>query len=182
MPRLAYLLVPLVLAASGCTLHFSDDTGDDDTCDLAGAEPAPNELRNPQTLTCESFGYGGCEPGCPCPALDVPIPTWGVCGHACETLGETDCVLAAECRAAYDWGCWTNDSICPLETPFLGCYPTDQQGPVGGGGCEGLDSWSCSMHNDCIALHTEQCTPTQCWLEFRECVSEPTPPPCGDCG
>jgi len=180
--RLAYLLVPVVLA-SGCTLHFSDDTGDDDdTCvGGGGADPAPQDLRNPETLVCEDFGFGGgCEPGCPCPRLDVvdvPIPTWGVCGHACEALGETDCAIATECRAAYDWGCWTNDAICPLETPFLGCFPTDQQGPISGGACEGLDSWSCSMHNDCIALHTEQCSGAECWLQFRECVTEPAPPP-----
>ena len=190
MARLADLLVPALVLATGCTLHFGgDDTGGDDTCDLGGAgdqaePPAPNELRNPETLRCENYGYTGCEPGCPCPlVLDVPIPTWGACGHACEALAETDCVLATECRAAYDWDCWTNDAPCPALTPFIGCFPTDQQGPISGGTCEGLDSWSCSMHNDCVALHSEQCNGSECWLQFRECVTEPTPPPeCGDCG
>lgn len=182
MRRLAYLLVLAIAAgAGGCTLHFGgDDTGDDVGDDTCTPPPgAPQEQRNPETLQCESFGGGECLPGCPCPLLqDVPVPTWGVCGSSCEALDPTACELTAGCRAIYDDFCYTHDALCPLPDPFLGCYPTDQQGPIEGGGCAGLDSWSCSMHDDCIALHTETCSGGTCWQQFIECVDEP-PPPCG---
>ena len=184
MRRLA-VVVFLALSTGACTLHFGgDDTGDDACPPGEAAPPAPLDLRDPSTLECQSFGSEVCDPRCPC-ALDdsndaVPIPTWGWCDSPCEGLAESDCFAAAECRAVFDYGCWTRDSICPLETPFLGCYPVDQSGPIGGGGCDGLDAWTCSVHNDCIALHTQQCSgdTTDCWQQFIACDDEP-PTPCG---
>jgi len=190
MLRLA-CLVSLVLGAGACTLHFGGDDTGDDVCNPPPNQQvpaAPLDLRNPETLECQSFAEPSyCPPGCPC-ELDtttdaVPIPTWGWCSSTCDGLAPDACMAAAECRAAYDYNCWVNDALCPLETPFLGCFPVDQSGPVSGGSCVGLDSWSCSLHNDCLALHTQQCTgsgPTQtCWQQFIECVPEPMPTPCG---
>lgn len=185
MLRLA-CIVSLALASGACTLHFGGDDTGDDACPPGEPEApgAPLELRDPSTLQCQSFGGGGyCDERCPCPldeAADaVPIPSWGYCYSPCEGLAQADCFAAAECRAVFDHGCWTNDSICPLETPFLGCYPVDQSGPIAGGGCDGLDAWSCSMHNDCIALHTEQCSgdTRDCWQQFIACDDEPAPLP-----
>jgi hypothetical protein len=187
MLRLA-CVVSLALASGACTLHFGGDDGGDDSCPPSEADEAPGaplELRDPSTLQCQAFGGGGyCDERCPCaedyPASDaVPIPSWGWCESPCNGLAEDTCLLASECRAVYDWGCLSNDSICPLETPFLGCYPVDQSGPINGDSCLGLDAWECSKHNDCIALHTEQCSgdTRDCWQEFVECWNEAAPPP-----
>jgi hypothetical protein len=189
MRRLA-VVVFLALSTAACTLHFGgDDTGDDACPPGPAAEPpgAGLDLRDPSTLECQSFGDYTCDPRCPCAELDqnndaVPIPSWGMCNSACEGLAESDCRLAGECRAIYDYACYTGDGPCTLEVPYLGCYPVDQSGPVTGGTCLGLDAWSCSMHNDCIALHTEQCSgdTRDCWQQFIECGPELQPdPPCG---
>ena len=190
MLRLAYLGVAAVLAAGagGCNLHLGDD-GDDDACgdDYDGDDVRPlegedsleaplPELLNPETLQCETYGYGYCDPcyeDCPdIPADPVPVPTWAYCNGACDALAEADCRLATECRATYDYGCYTGTGPCSALTPFLGCHGVDMTGPVDGGGCVGLDAQDCSRHNDCLALHSLQCNEDGCWQQFIECRDE----------
>jgi hypothetical protein len=67
---------------------------------------------------------------------------------------------------------------------FYECWSVDMSGPVQGGQCAGLDAWECSLHDDCVALHTNTCSaptdPTDpnsgniaCGIgEFRECAAE----------
>lgn len=181
MLRLAYVLIAVV--ATGCTLHFGDDApGDDcprgdsaydDGSDGALEAPLP-DLLNPETLQCETFGYG-CDSRCgPCDLEDpAPTPTWAYCGNGCEGLGEADCWNATQCRATYDYNCYTGDGPCEALVPFLGCYGTDQNGPIEGA-CSGLSAQECSRHNDCIALHTPQCSgnTAECWQQFVECRGE----------
>jgi hypothetical protein len=45
----------------------------------------------------------------------------------------------------------------PNQRTFYGCWAVDQTGPIEGGGCEGLDAWSCSQHDDCVAIHDNTC-------------------------
>jgi hypothetical protein len=197
MHRLAYLVI--AVAATGCTLHFGDDTGDDgcplNTRGNDQAVPIQQQL-NPETLQCEAYYGNTCDPRCgPCDTTGQdarPAPTWAYCGDACEALGETDCLLATACRATYDYACFTGRGPCTALTPFLGCYGTDQNGPIQGA-CTGLGAQQCSEHNDCIALHSPQCSgdTAECWEQFIECrgegvfcyepvVCDIPPPPCTD--
>ena len=176
MVRLAYAVVASAALLTGCTLDFGDDGGDDQC--LRGTNgleaPAP-ELLNPETLVCEAWGGGGCDPACgQCPPTDQrPVPTWAYCYGGCEALDEATCMITTACRATYDFSCYTGDAACTLTDAFIGCYGVDQSGPIQGA-CAGLDAWSCSQHDDCIALHTPQCSgdPAQCWKQFVECRDE----------
>lgn len=198
--RLAYLAcASLALALTpACTLHFGDD--DDDYQCLAGAEYSLDPgLLDPDTLECQTFG-GGC--GCgPCPAAEadaIALPSWGSCASSCFGLDETGCTFTAGCRTAYDDACLFTDEPCPLLTPFLGCFPVDQSGPVQGS-CEGLDVWECSRHDDCLATYSPGPTcrdgldddrdgvvddSDECDLSFQRCAAELVPecPPSADCG
>lgn len=171
-----------LLAATGCSLYWDDgDDADDSTIDagqVCGAPipGAPLDLRNPDNLQCVSFGGGDCPPGCPCPLADgtadqAPAPPWGVCGGPCDVLGEAACLGAAECRAAYDYDCWTGNGPCTALQPFIGCFALSLSSNTGA--CEGLDSWSCSARNDCVALHKQVCDASgACWPQFFECRTE----------
>jgi len=142
-----------LMMTSGCVLVF-DDGGDDDVC-LAGAEPAlaPAPLRNPDTLTCDSFG-GGCVPECgPCPALAAdlaPIPSWGACGSACEALSEGECEKDAGCRVVKDAACAVSGTCT---TDFLGCFPTDQFSDPATDCFAARDGSTCSRSAGCTAYH-----------------------------
>lgn len=169
----------LVVASSGCSLYFGDDTGStpDATCYLDGGAPdAGLGMRNPETLQCEFTNWpGGCDPACgPCPLADnadqAPLPPWGACGSPCELLPEQDCLNSNECRAAYDYACFTGDGECSSLQPFLGCYSLSQF--FNTGACEGLGSWDCSARADCVALHSLVCSGGACWQQFVSCVSE----------
>jgi len=174
----AALLAVTCLALGGCTLDLFG--GGDDQCtgldtrgnntDLA---PLP-ALVNPETLTCETFDPPGCDPSCgPCdPGPDVP--TWAYCG-TCSGTDEANCLQATGCRAIYDYNCYTGTGPCTLEVPYLGCYGTDQTGPIHGA-CNGLNAFECSQHDDCIALHSQAECPADasCEAEFVECVNETT--------
>ncbi|MBK9035858.1 MAG: hypothetical protein IPL61_32185 [Myxococcales bacterium] len=167
-----------IAALAGCSLYFNDggdavpDAGE--ACGAVDTGP-PLELRNPDNLECVSFGGGQCPPGCPCPLSDsadqAPAPGWGVCGGPCDVLGELDCMVDDQCRAAYDYDCYTGTQDCAALTAFLGCFSLSQT--FSAGACEGLDSWSCSARNDCIALHKQVCDASgACWPQFFECRSE----------
>jgi hypothetical protein len=162
----------LLMLASGCSLVF-DDGGDDAVC-LAGAEPAalPAPQRNPDSLTCESFGGGGCLPECgPCPALDLaPIPTWGFCGSACESLSESACAQDAGCRVVKNAACVASGTCA---TDFLGCFPTDQGTDPALDCFSATDGYTCSRSAACTAYHRVAAgvDPTAP-REFAMCVPE----------
>ena len=172
-----FLGLATIVAVTGCSLYFDDGeaTPDGGTCGPIDGGGAPLELRNPDTLQCTSFGGGGtCDPGCaPCPLANdqAPAPPWAVCNTRCETLGEFECTIDDQCRAAYDWACYTGGGECSALIPFIGCFALSQS--FSSGVCEGLDSWSCSSRNDCIALHQPVCDPSGlCWPQFVECRTE----------
>ncbi|HLU68346.1 MAG TPA: hypothetical protein VKZ63_18810, partial [Kofleriaceae bacterium] len=71
----------------------------------------------------------------------APPPTWGYCESQCTGLDELTCIDTAGCRAIYVAGA------------FGDCWSTDQNGPIQGGGCAGLDAYECSRHDDCSAVH-----------------------------
>lgn len=210
MRTLAYLTSLTFLLSSGCHLYFGGGD-DDDECWWGGsgsggaAEPYPGDpapgLRNPESGMCEYYGGGGggpypCDDPCePCPAGEdyagdsdgaaAPLPTWGYCDGYCESLDEATCMVTSGCRAVYLDGCLGAD--CPADAPdrFYQCWATDQTGPIQGGGCEGLDAYSCSMHDDCVAIHADggcgagaeapEDAPVECaeigW--FQACADEP---------
>lgn len=179
-PAMVRLVVALALAATGCSLYFPDggEGTPDAHCNLDGGSPdADLGLRNPDNLRCEAFGRPGeCDPACgPCPLSDnadqAPLPPWGECGGRCDGLTEPACLVDVECRAAYDYNCYTGTGPCTSFTPFLGCFSLSRWAAAGA--CEGLDSWSCSGRSDCVALHQEVCDPSgQCWPQFVTCTSE----------
>ncbi len=150
MRYLASLTMLLALAA-GCTIVFDDR---DDDCLLPAAEPASAiaPQRNPETLTCEAFGGGGCNPECgPCPLIDLgPVPTWGFCFHTCESLSETECATAAECRVVKDASCAISGDCA---TDFLGCFPTDQTVDPSLDCFTARDGFTCSRNPACTAYH-----------------------------
>jgi hypothetical protein len=137
------LVLAFVVLASGCDLYFTN--GDDECRDYAELSIADNQLRNPQTGECQSFGYP-CDSRCgPCPATDLALPDWGSCYSQCEGLAEGACKAEPGCFAAY------------LEFPtqdrnaeYRGCYQTAPSGPIDGS-CANLDSQQCSRHDNCEA-------------------------------
>jgi hypothetical protein len=154
--RYLFLLALILGSVPGCVLVFDDNHGDDDVC-LAGApEPAalPAPQRNPETLTCESFGGGGggCPIGCgPCAeAPSPPIPSWGACNGACESLSESECGQAAGCRVV-------KDAVCAVRggcfTDFVGCFATDRITDPAVDCFDALDGSSCSRNAECTAYH-----------------------------
>jgi hypothetical protein len=148
----AYLSLLFLLGASGCEYYYGDD--DDDDCAWGGDSDAPyyepDYLRNPESGVCEYFGGGGggCYDGCgPCDYDEGAafLPTWAFCDSSCEALDETTCLGTSGCRGVYV------DN--PAGPAFWQCWGTDQSGPIQGGGCDSLDAYSCSLHDDCIAVH-----------------------------
>lgn len=187
---LASLISLVSLAALGsCGLYFG---GDDDPCDNYGGAPPGYDtpgLRNPDTGVCESFGGGPypCDGTCgPCPATtdvangaaQAAQPSWGLCQSQCTGLDEQTCQDTSGCRAVY-MDCFGGDCGQPT---FAECWSTDMTGPIEGGGCEGLDAYTCSQHDDCVAIHASSCdppatgglTPTACVpANFLRCGDEP---------
>ena len=153
----------LALLASGCVFYAGDD--DDDPCKYGGgdvdnggaADPIydPGQ-RNPDTGQCEYFGGGGgggggggcdacgncppdeTDPGAGDAAEPAPTPTWGYCESACTGLDEATCVATSACRAIY---------VSGETVTYADCWSVDQTGPIQGGGCDGLDATTCSMHS-----------------------------------
>jgi hypothetical protein len=170
--------IALVIATTpACTLWFGGDDGDDAPClDNTGLE-APEyivPLRNPDTLTCDEYG-GGCT-SCPCPgpvADPIAIPSWGQCYGPCESLTETQCAAATECRVVKDAECsiWQD-----CTTDFIGCFALDMA-PDSSVDCYSADSYSCSRNNDCTALHSVDGCPNEgCVRPFELCIPEGTTP------
>lgn len=176
MHRLAWL----VLASSlpGCTLFF--DGPDRDQCiveDTPAIAPAP--LRDPENLTCQSFG-GGCDPSCgPCPEVAevaglAPIPSWGICGSPCEGLDEATCATRSECRVVKDARCAIG---LDCATDFLGCFPTDMAVDETVACSQATDGWTCSHNPGCTAFHRVEPCPfdaprADCPIPFAFCMPE----------
>lgn len=156
--RLASPVLLLLLLAPGCIFY----SGDDDDCYYGGGGREPGAdyydpgQRNPDTGECVYFGGGGggqCDACGNCPpgaedGLQAPAPTWGSCESQCTGLDELTCLETSACRAIYSGG----DALA-----FADCWAVDQTGPIQGGGCEGLDATTCSMHDDCAAVHLDTC-------------------------
>jgi hypothetical protein len=183
-------LLVLALLIPGCffTEHGKGGgMGDDDDCILPPVQeedtPKPGlrlepvqPQRNPQTLTCQTFSGGGCNPECgPCPETDLaPPPSWGFCFSACEQLDEATCETDETCRVIKDATC---SIFGDCLTDFLGCVSTDQfQDPSLD--CTTItDADSCSRNPACTAYHVSGgCTITQneptCESRFAFCGPE----------
>jgi hypothetical protein len=183
MRRLAFAVPALLLlAAPACTIYWGGD--DDIICpelDQAGA-PQPG-LLNPWNLQCEYFGGGGCG-GCgACDLAEadaIALPSWGSCASSCIGLDELQCAWTPACRTVYDDTCLLTDGPCPALTPFMGCFPVDETGPVQGE-CVGLDAWECSRHDDCLATYSPDASGVP---QFVQCARELLfeCPPNADCG
>ena len=162
MSRAAFVLAALILA-TGCNLYFG---GDDDDCEWGGAafEPGTYLLRDPYSGQCVDLGGGGgCGDPCnPCPDLSADradAPTWGACDNYCTGLDEASCLVTTGCRGAYIESCIDETSgLCDYTQArgFYQCWAVDQTGPIQGP-CEGLDAWTCSQHDDCVAIHDDTC-------------------------
>lgn len=148
-------LAVIAVLLCGCDLYFGGG-GDDVPCayDYGGgaAEPAYYEVRDPQTGVCQGGGGGGwCEDGCgPCPGPAGgagAIADWGSCYSLCSGLDEQSCFSTSGCYAAY-----LNDATTDGPREFWGCWQTAPSGPVQGS-CADLDAYSCSRHDDCIAIY-----------------------------
>jgi hypothetical protein len=175
------IVIAVVMFSSGCALFFDDGGKRPPRClDEATDEIAePAGLRDPEQLTCTSFGPG-CDPECgPCPEQTslAPIPSWGVCGSVCEGMDETSCAAAAECRVVRDARC-AIDGNC--ETDFIGCFPTDTFIDMTVPCLSIHDGWACSRNPTCSALHTRASCPSPfhpaCVQPFGLCVPEGTSP------
>ncbi|HEV7554417.1 MAG TPA: hypothetical protein VGO00_03115, partial [Kofleriaceae bacterium] len=110
---------------------------------------ADQQLRDPSTGQCESFGQP-CDSSCgPCPGLTEalpPEPDWGSCFGACEELSETACLATPSCHAAYQ----DDSAQAPV---FWGCWDLPPSGVVHGS-CTGLDAQTCTEHDDCASVYT----------------------------
>jgi hypothetical protein len=157
-------------------------------CGAGGMDqvPPPALLRDPQSGKCVDIGGNPCLPAPgtdPNGGVDAPIafPDWGFCDSPCGALGEADCRASDACRAIYANGCPPNADCYQLE--FAACWPTAPSGPIHGT-CEGLDAYTCSLHDDCTAEHESDWSgcmdPASCdWTvgQFLACHAEATPPP-----
>jgi len=182
------LAVLLFLGSAGCGFYFG---GDDDDCNWGGGPVpgAPLDMRNPDTGICESFGtWTECDDPCqPCPGAAesdaIAMPSWAYCDTYCEALDELTCMATSGCRAAYTDNC-EGPGCADTGQTFYQCWGTDQSGPIQGGGCDDLDAWECSRHDDCIAVHynsgcyaisDEAGVPLECEPlgGFKACMDEP---------
>lgn len=177
------LLVSICL--SGCAFIFDGDAVEECPLREAAGEPTIAPLRDPGDLTCASFGTGGCNAECgPCPASTEPafapsqpippIPSWPICGHACEGKGEGACSADPQCRVVKHATCAIGPSICL--TDFLGCFPIDEA-PDASVDCRTADAWDCSRSAACTAYHSFD--PSEDRRPFELCMPEGQSP--GDC-
>ncbi len=158
MPRPRALLPVIFLAnvVSGCVFFegndnkcYSEDTGD---------ERARNDRLDPSNGVCRFFDNGACSDSCaPCDDNGQPVPDWAPCESACDDLPVGTCMATPGCRAIYVGG------------DFYDCWAVAPSGPIHGGGCEGLDAYNCSRHDDCVASHLDG---TIDYPPFASCAAE----------
>ncbi|MDX2086768.1 MAG: hypothetical protein SFX73_02905 [Kofleriaceae bacterium] len=181
-----FAIFAVACLGSGCAFIFDGDDDGDDVCALTeNTEPAiaPAPQRDPGTLLCQSIG-GGCNPDCgPCPAVAAvtplaPIPSWPICGHACEGKAEAACETDPQCRVVKNAECTFGAVDCL--TDYIGCFPVDTvvDGSID---CRGADAWDCSRSSNCTAYHSyEACgTDAECPRPFELCMTEGQSP--GEC-
>ena len=188
------------LTASGCNLYSNSD----DDCSYGGGTynggAAPGAAvagqRDPSSGQCVYYGGGGtCDDPCaPCPATgaadQAAMPSWGYCQSQCTGLDEQTCVGTSGCRAIYTDQC-NGQPGCNSAPVYSECWLTDMTGPIEGGGCDGLDAYTCSQHDDCVAIHQQDCsggtdpggaTPVACTVGgFLSCGAEPGDGGAGSC-
>jgi hypothetical protein len=164
-------VVAVLMPLGACTLWFDDDDGDN-RCDVYAAaegdgqqDIAPAPLRDPSDLTCDDYGGPYCNPECgPCPLYETtadlaPLPSYGYCGHICETYNQGQCETDPQCRVVLDADCSIGESTC--FTNFMGCFPTDNQQDTSVD-CWSADAWTCSRSNECTAYHSSApCGPNE---------------------
>lgn len=169
---------------SGCNVWFLGD-------DCENAERVPAEsigFLDPFTGQCVDFGGGG--GGGTCGdfggndlAEPAPLPDFAVCFSQCTDLGEADCLAAEGCRAGYASNCLEGLDCTDTSYTFSNCWATAPSGPIRGE-CAGLDAYSCSQHDDCMAYHypLRECDGDDCIAgNFEACVREmPEPGGCYD--
>ncbi|RLB64485.1 MAG: hypothetical protein DRI90_04465 [Deltaproteobacteria bacterium] len=184
----------LTAQSTVCTSHFvdcySDVDGGADTC-LHCAEymamcedgcPPIDDLCTASRTLLDTFNDCLClQCAGETPTVDLPgftqcsLPTKPA--SACNSLGKTDCIETAGCRAIFGDAC-PGLTECPPKVAFLDCMPV--QGSPAGGACAGLSAGDCATRDDCLALHaTEQknCCQAPPWAApFTECRVEPVPP------
>lgn len=169
MKRLALLALTLVIPSC---VFFEDD--DDDVCAYyeggRGDQGIAREQRDPVTGVCQAYNYGydcadPCQPCAGAPEVAIAYPDWGFCDTQCEALDEGTCKSTSGCRAVY------------AGNAFHECWSTSQSGPIQGGGCVGLDAYSCSQHDDCVAIHD----PGAPIGSFASCANETTSGDPGSC-
>ena len=162
--RYPALLAMFLVLISGCTIVFDGLDGGDDDCLIAEPAIAPAPLRNPETLTCESFGGDVCPDACgPCPLAETPaggleaLPAWGGCGSPCEGLAESACAQSAECRVVKDAACAVSPG-CSLD--FFACLPISQVTRTDIDCFAARDGFTCSQSAACTAYHRASDTAT----------------------
>lgn len=191
--RIHLFALPLLL--TGCILTGGTDP---DPCeDMLLEDRAPSvEYRDPFSGactylggggggggggTCGDFGGGSGEEAPADPQAPGAFVDWAVCYQSCEGLDEQGCLTTSACRAAY--------VIDPGGSQtFYECWGTAPSGPIQGGDCTALDAFSCSLHDDCSAVHESfeavgENGGFQLALgNFQSCIPEPgTVPDPGSC-
>jgi hypothetical protein len=160
---------------AGCNLYFGgDDQPPPCEGDYAGPNIPAQELRDPSTGQCETFGYGGCDPTntCGCTPIEVPaMPNWPVCGGACDSLDESDCLNTTGCHAEYTGTACPPNADCTTTTgiTFWTCGGTEQP-TAEGGDCWSLSAESCQQHDDCASTYLGGDTGS---ASFNQCIPEP---------
>jgi hypothetical protein len=181
--RMRTFALVAITVLSGCNLFFDDGGKRPIECtDVAtskaepDSEPALPPLRDPDHLSCQSFGGSTCNPECgECPPQSdlAPIPTWGVCGSFCESLTESDCAASSECRVVKDAACMISEDCI---TDFMGCFPIDTTPDPNVDCFAARDGWTCSRSAACSALHERGSCPSPdhpaCSRLFATCVPE----------
>jgi hypothetical protein len=177
MRSLALLAAAL---AAGCTL-YPEDSGPADAggsiCNNDNVSTA-EQLLDPSTLQCESFGTASCGPCTLCPQpsnVGIEIPDWGSCTSACLGLDEAACGQTSGCRLTYNddayWSMGTMGSASGYSSDFQGCYPVDTD-PAPAAPCTQLDADQCAANAACAALYQiELCNSVGCDTpRFAGCV------------
>jgi hypothetical protein len=155
----------------------------------------PDQYRNPQTGTCESFGSGGggnvgCgDYGGPDHADEAdPFTTdWGLCNTDCEAMDEDTCLASDHCRGIYTPGCAVAaDAPCdmpdmPGDPVFQACWSKAQSGPFEDTRCSDYGADECSRHVECIAVHNFDASTGLGDVGFIRCDDEPAPVDPGSC-
>ena len=94
---------------------------------------------------------GGGSSGAPQDAAErAPEPAWGFCDSYCTGLDELACLGTEGCRGIY--------SSLGIDTPdeFRECWQTGTD-PTRVESCAGLDAYTCSQTDRCVAVHAFSC-------------------------